>query len=158
MSSIWAWYIFFNVYLFLRERVCVPHEQGTGRERGTEDSKWALCWQQRAWCRAWTHKLWDHDLSWSLIPNWLSHPGTPYLSISYEIVAKLKPGYIIWRLYFGWRIYFHGDSLPHMTIGQGSQFISGCWENTSIPHYMSLSIRLLECHHSMVAGFPLSEW
>ena len=26
---------------------------------------------------AWTHELWDHDLSWSWMLNQLSHPGTP---------------------------------------------------------------------------------
>ena len=54
--------IFFNVYLFIFER----------------DRVWvgeALL--HRAWCGARTHKPWDHDLSWSWILNWLSHPGTP---------------------------------------------------------------------------------
>ena len=45
-------FIFFNIYLFLRERV--GEEQ---RERETEDPKWALHRQQRSRCRAQTHKL-----------------------------------------------------------------------------------------------------
>ena len=31
----------------------------------------------RAWRRAQTHKLWDHDLRWSRSLNRLSHPGAP---------------------------------------------------------------------------------
>ena len=39
----------------------------------------ALSSQHRVWHRAQTHKLWDHDMSQSQTPNWLSHPGTPHL-------------------------------------------------------------------------------
>ena len=56
------------------------HEQGRGRERGRHRIRSRLqapnC-QHRARCRAQTHELWDHDLSWSQTPNWLSHPGSP---------------------------------------------------------------------------------
>ena len=48
-------------------------EQGMGRKRETEFeavSK-ALHCQHRAWCGAWTHELWDHDLSWRwTLNNW----------------------------------------------------------------------------------------
>ena len=47
------------------------------REREAEDLKCTLHWQQRAWCRAWTHKLWDHCLSQSRTLNPLCHPGAP---------------------------------------------------------------------------------
>ena len=69
---------FFNVYLFLRQRE-TEHEQGRGRGEG--DRIWnrlqALSCQHRARCGAWTHKLWDHDLSLSQTLNRLSHPGAP---------------------------------------------------------------------------------
>ena len=62
-----------SLYSFFKKSVFIyferEREQGRGRERererGTQDSKQALCWQQRAQCGAWTHELWDHDLSWN---------------------------------------------------------------------------------------------
>ena len=49
------------------------------RERETQNSKqlWALSCQHRARRGARTHGPWDHDLSQSRTPNWLSHPGAP---------------------------------------------------------------------------------
>ena len=65
--------LFLNVYyLFLRERERAGEGQ---RERGTEDLKWALHWQQRSQCGARTHEPWDHDLSWSQMLSWLSCPA-----------------------------------------------------------------------------------
>ena len=71
-------FFFLNIDLFLRGRQLKP---GRGRERGREDLKLLLCWQQTAWCGAGTHKLWDHDLSlrWSL--NQQSHPSTPHRAV-----------------------------------------------------------------------------
>ena len=56
------------------------HEWGRGREGGRQriwSRLQALSCQCRAWCRAWTHELWDHDMSWSWTLNQLSHPGAP---------------------------------------------------------------------------------
>ena len=64
---------FFNVCLFLRER----ESRGGGRHR-LRSRLQALSCQYRAWCGIWTHEPWDHDLSWSQMLNWLSHPGAPY--------------------------------------------------------------------------------
>ena len=36
-----------------------------GTEREGENTKQALCYQCRAWCRAWTHEPWDQELSWN---------------------------------------------------------------------------------------------
>ena len=75
--------IFKNVYLLLRERERERERAraGEGQSEGeTEDPRQALCWQQRALHGAWTHKPWDHDLSWSQPLNWLNHPGPPVLS------------------------------------------------------------------------------
>ena len=49
------------------------------RRHGVWSSLQALSSQHRARHRAQTHKLWDHDMSQSQTPNWLSHPGTPHL-------------------------------------------------------------------------------
>ena len=52
-------------------------------DRGTERQRHriqALSCQYRAWCGAWTHKLRDHDLSWSQMLNQLSHLGASITS------------------------------------------------------------------------------
>ena len=56
------------------------HEQGRGRQRGRHrigSRLQAPSCQHRARCGAGTHRLRDHDLSWSRLLNWLSHPGAP---------------------------------------------------------------------------------
>ena len=70
------------IYIWERQK----QRQSTSR-RGAEregDRIWsrlqALSCQHRAWCRAWTHKQWAHDLSRSQMLNWLSHPGAPRLA------------------------------------------------------------------------------
>ena len=47
---------------FLKDRARAGEGQ---RERETQNQSklQALHWQHRAWCRARTHELWDHDLS-----------------------------------------------------------------------------------------------
>ena len=56
---------------------------GGGIARGGQRIQSWLCaerltdWQQRAWCRTWTHKSWDRDLSQSWTLNRLNHSGTP---------------------------------------------------------------------------------
>ena len=72
---------FLNVYLFIFERERESeYEQGRGRERGKHRIRSRLqapsC-QHRAWCRARTHKLRDHDLRWSRMCNRLRPPRRP---------------------------------------------------------------------------------
>ena len=45
--------------------------------------------QHRAQHGAWTHELWDHDLSQSWKLNPLSHPGAPYMHFSLLFLLKL---------------------------------------------------------------------
>ena len=54
------------------------------REGGRENPKQALHSQHRAWCRAWTHEPWDHNLSQGQMLTWMSHPGA-------LVVRFLKP-------------------------------------------------------------------
>ena len=79
----YLWYsleIYF-IYLFLmfifeweRDREWVGEGQ---REKHRIQSRLqALSRQHRAWCGTRTHKPSDHELSWSLMLNWLSHTGT----------------------------------------------------------------------------------
>ena len=70
---------------FERERALVAEGQ---RQRGSEDLKLAVSWQQRAQCGAWTHKSRDYDLSWSLTLNQLSHPHAPSFPFSYNILPN----------------------------------------------------------------------
>ena len=76
---------FFNIYLFLIEkewdRVWV--EWGRERDGDTEsEAGLRLSCQHRAWCRAWTHTPWDHDLSPSQKLHWLHHPGVLQIGTS----------------------------------------------------------------------------
>ena len=68
---------FFLMFIYFWE---TESEQGRGRERGRHRIRSRLqapsC-QLRAWHRAWTHEVWDHDLSQSRTLNQLSHQGTP---------------------------------------------------------------------------------
>ena len=82
MFLIWGLFIFscdqFQALHFKFIYFCFKRASGRGqRERGTEDPKRVLCWQQRAWCGAWTHEPWDRDPSRSRMLNRLSHPAAP---------------------------------------------------------------------------------
>ena len=75
-------------------------KQGKGRERGRHRIRsrlQALSCQHRARRGAQTHKLWDHDLSWSRTLNRLSHPGTPIPILQ---IKKSRwtgaPGWLSW--------------------------------------------------------------
>ena len=54
---------------------------GAEKERETQKLKQlqAQSCQHRAQWGAQTHEPWDHDLSWSRMLNWLSHPGAPFV-------------------------------------------------------------------------------
>ena len=83
-------FIYFWVCEREREHTCMSGG-GAEREReGDTESEagsrpWAPNCQGRAQCRAWTHGLWDHDLSWSQLLNWLSHSGAPFV-VFYNIL------------------------------------------------------------------------
>ena len=49
-----------------RERVTQNPRQAPGSELSAQTQ-----------CKAWTHELWDHDLSQSWSPNQMSHPRAP---------------------------------------------------------------------------------
>ena len=56
---------------------------------GTDDPKWALCWQKRAWCGAWTHEPWDQDLSWSrCLTNWVTQVPLPVCHFNHILLVK----------------------------------------------------------------------
>ena len=81
---LFIYFIYFYVYLFLRQRE-TEHEQGRVRERGRHRIRSRLqapSRQHRARRGARTHKLRDHDLSQSRMPNQLSHPGAPIFTSS----------------------------------------------------------------------------
>ena len=84
-------YIFFNVYLFLRQRE-TERERGRGRERRRHRIRSGLqapsC-QHRARSGAGTHGPRDHDLSRSRPLNQLSHPGAPLYATFWIICSVL---------------------------------------------------------------------
>ena len=73
--------IFFNVYLFLRQRERHTHSMSRGGLERGRHRIWsrlqALRCQHRSRQGARTHRLWDHDLSQSSMFNRLRHPGAP---------------------------------------------------------------------------------
>ena len=72
--------------LFLRQRESMSRE---GAERGRhriQSRLQALSCQHRAQHGAWTHRLWDHDLSWSQTLNQLSDPGVPGSLLNYIFI------------------------------------------------------------------------
>ena len=77
----------------MRDRVWMgegqrERERKRGRHR-IQSRLQALSCQHRAWCRAQTHELWDHDLSWSWTLNRLSHPGAlPLLHVYQRTILQ----------------------------------------------------------------------
>ena len=72
-------FIYLLIYLFISREIACTQREGAEREE-SENPKQALCCQSRARCRAWSHLLWDHDLSWNKdsgcgAPGWLSQLG-----------------------------------------------------------------------------------
>ena len=76
--------------------------------------------QYRAWCGARTHRVWDHDLSQSQMPNQLSHPGAPstvYFEGWWVIrqntqvieISGVVP-YFLWSLMFSWNNHSSANS------------------------------------------------
>ena len=57
-------FIFISLLIYFESERVQEYEQGRGRVRGRENPKQAPWCQRRARCRAWSHELWDHDLSW----------------------------------------------------------------------------------------------
>ena len=74
-------FFIFQIFIYFWERERNQNVSRGEAERGRHriwSRLQALSCLYRARCRARTHKLWDHDLSQSWTPNWLSHLGAPY--------------------------------------------------------------------------------
>ena len=73
--------IFFLMFIFEREKEWERDrvQAGEGQRENGRHRIWnrlqALSCQHRAQGGAWIHEPRDHDLSWSQMLNWLSHPG-----------------------------------------------------------------------------------
>ena len=83
--------IFFFMFIYFWKRECVC-EQGLEQRERHRHRIWsrfqALGCQHRARCGAWTHKPWDHDLSWSQKLNRLSYPGAPLVIFSITLLIR----------------------------------------------------------------------
>ena len=96
-NSAFFFKVFFNVYLFLRERE-TEHEQGRGRDRGRHNPRQAPGSELSA--QSPTKGLnspWDHDLSWSWMINPLSHPGARYSSFFMSHLL-ISISFLLWFL------------------------------------------------------------
>ena len=67
----------FLTFIYYWERESMSRGGAERGRHGIRSRLQALNCQHRAWHGARTHECWDHDLSWSQTPNWLSLPGAP---------------------------------------------------------------------------------
>ena len=95
---LFTFFFFFLMFIYLWDRG--GHREGQ-RQKETEDLKQAPCWQCRVVCRARTHELWDHDLSWSGMLNRLNHPGAPICFILFALATTLNHWPLKWRVGMG---------------------------------------------------------
>ena len=102
---------FFNVYFWETERERLWAGEGQ-TQRETQNFKWApgSMLSAQSPTRAWTHKLWNHDLSQSWTLNRLSHPGTPGPGIKLNDItwffwdcSGLRPeNFTSWKPHWSW--------------------------------------------------------
>ena len=45
----------------------------------------------------------------------------------------------------------------YIAVGRRSQFLTACWQKSSVPFYAGLSTRLAECPRDMAVGFCQSK-
>ena len=126
----------FNVYSYFWER----------KKHRIWSRLQALSCQHRAWCGAQTHELWDHDLSQSRMPDWLSHPGAPptdmfkvfysfptlsdWSSWFYLLIASIRKSVLFVCLF----IYFTVHESRGRAVGKG--------ERESWEHWLELKSRV----------------
>ena len=84
-------FMVFLMFIFERDRDRMQVGEG---QRGRQSQKQAPGSKLSAQSPrgAWTHELWDHDLSWSQTLNRLSHPGAPCLFFFFK-------GFTYWLSY-----------------------------------------------------------
>ena len=117
-----------DLFILVRESM---NGEKAKTERGTEDPKWVLWWQQRAQCRARTHERWDQDPSQNPLLNQLMHPGAPEVEFDVSLqygwpVSDLAQGVTLGKFWtelftlFEWPIFLllllsiHRVSLKHL--------------------------------------------
>ena len=131
--KIYIFLIFKCLFLTERERA---QDTGGQRERKTQNLKRApgskLSAQKPMWGR--THKLWDHDLSWGQMLNWLRHPGAPVL-LSICILA-------IWISFFMKCLFKFFDHVFYCTIAFSYCFVEALYGFWIQVHYQLFYIYL----------------
>ena len=110
------------IYFWERERERERERQNVSRggaEREGDTESESGC-QHRAWCRAQTHKPWDHDL----MPNLLSHQGIPNHKDSYTREAEedlhMEEGSVMTKA----RWYYIALKIREGATSQGMQFLT----------------------------------
>lgn len=74
-------------------------------------------------------------------------------SVSHETLIQLMIRLIIWTLHLVSTGESNSMKMPS-TADHRTHFLSGCWQDASIPQWMDPPPWLPECHHNMAAGFP----
>ena len=77
--------LFWNIYLFLRDRKSIS--RGRAKREGDRVSKTGSVLSVQSPILARTQEPWEHDLSWSWLLNWLSHPGAPVFCFFFKCCA-----------------------------------------------------------------------
>ena len=102
LSNLLILFYFLHLFIFERQWDRAWAEEGQ-TEKETQSEPGSRLWasfQHRAQCRAQTHKLWDHDLSWSQTLNLLSHPGASLSNCLTGTHRELKIKENIDKLYY----------------------------------------------------------
>ena len=129
---------------------------GEGAERGRHrigNRLQALSYQHRARCGARTHEPWSHGLSWSQLPNRLSHPGAPG-QWSFSIVECVW----VWGCWEVQQRWLKHISLPlwNSERTQTCSFCKGtCGSQGGSPQTHSVSSRQAALPALLCAGVPL---
>ena len=97
-------------------------------DRGSEGDSALTGWQQRAGCRAQTHKPQNRDLSQSQMLNWLSHPGAP--TLCHLLIQK---GILLTRAYEEVRKVLSKESPGN------SGAISSEWQKWAVPQWVQMA-------------------
>ena len=116
------------MFIYFWDRQRQSASWGRAERQGDTEFKagsrlWAV--STEPWCRAEIHEPWDHDLSWSQMSSWLSHPRHP----NFKSFLKHAPYYYL-RLFATLLLFLLLPApKPHMISPPSPRMLSVVWEH-----------------------------